>query len=243
LFSTIKKGATPLDGVARGINKSGEFTGAYCEIVGGNHVCHGYLGKNAIWRHGLSIFNSPSAGAGVNDSGVVVGSFKDSNGYYHGFILNNGTTTRVDFPDPTEQMTILEGINDSGLVTGVWYDNNGSGPSHAFKLDTTTNTFTPIEVKGSTSQVAWGVNNAGLVAIQADTSSYIYCPRKPTKCPGTNAFEVPDERGITARSGVGVETRFGCSWLGRLSPPAKHRRCRVTGNWHLFRRTVPHSNP
>jgi hypothetical protein len=210
-MTTITKGGNPLDGIAQQIKKGGTFTGDYWTISGSSATRTGYLGINGLWQQDLSIFGSARVAArGINKSGTIVGWFLGGDGFEHGFILKNGVATQVDFPDPTEQDTYLEGINDKGLVSGSWDNNSGNFVPFAFKLDTTTNTFTSITVPNSTMQQAFGVNNAGLIAINSDAGNFIYCPKTPTKCAALGA-EVADGPSITVRGG---------GWLHYTGPRA-----------------------
>jgi len=200
-ITTITEKGTPVDGATQGIDTAGTFVGDH--YVGGNaNVRYGYLGAKSKWEKNLKVFSSAGVAArGINTAGVIVGAFTDSSGYAHGFIQDKKTTTQVDFPNADEQQTFLEGINDKGVISGEWLDNTGSGLPYAFELDTKTNTFTSITVSGSTYQQAFGINNAGLIAINSDVGVYIYCPGSAKKCPGGDAIEVPEGRSITVQGG------------------------------------------
>jgi hypothetical protein len=225
-ITTITEKGTPIDGATQGINTAGTFAGDH--FVGGNaNVRYGYLGAKSKWEKDLKVFGSTGVAArGINTKGVLVGAFTDSNGYAHGFIQDKKVTTQVDFPAGNEQQTFLEGINDKGVISGEWLDNSGSGLPYAFELDTKTNTFTAINVSGSTYQQAFGINNAGLIAINSDVGEYIYCPGSAKKCPGSNAVEVPAGRSITVPGGgwlhlAGrIETKAAVSHVA--ASPAKH---------------------
>jgi hypothetical protein len=200
-ITTITEKGTPIDGATQGINTAGTFAGDHF-VNGNTNVRYGYVGAKSKWEKDLKVFGSTGVAArGINTKGVVVGAFTDSSGYAHGFIQDKKVTTQVDFPDANEQQTFLEGINDKGVISGEWLDNSGSGLPYAFKLDTKTNTFTSIKVSGSTYQQAFGINNAGLIAINADVGEYIYCPGKAKQCPGGNGIEVPDGPSITVHGG------------------------------------------
>lgn len=198
---TITRHGRIMDGIAQGINKFGVFAGNYYDI---NRACtkllgrYAYIGKNARWKGNLELSWSAAGARGINNAGTVVGYYLDDNGYPQGFILQNGVATEVVYPDNSEQQTVLEGLNDKGVATGQWFDNQGNGP-YAFKWDSTTNTFTPLAPQGSTYQQAWGINDKGLIAFNDDSGAYIWCPDKPSKCPGAGV-EVPD--GLSIRGPV-----------------------------------------
>lgn len=87
---------------------------------------------------------------------------------------------------PGSAITQVFTINDAN----VW---------HAFTLDTASNTFDRIDVPGASFTQVFGINDDGLVAVQSDLGSYIYCPRKPSRCPA-GGTEIPDRR--VAAAGV-----------------------------------------
>jgi hypothetical protein len=195
-ISTITEAGTPLDGIAQGLNKRGAFGGDHW-VVGQTVTRFGYIGDNAQWQQDLSVMGSSNVAArGINKGGVIVGFFVGSDGNDHGFILKNGVVTQVDYPAVNVQDTFLEGINDRGEITGQWYDNSGSDIPFGFLLATKTNKFTAIVIPNSTQQQPWGINNQGLIAVESDVGNYIYCPKKPAKCPG-NGIEIPDGASIT----------------------------------------------
>jgi hypothetical protein len=75
---------------------------------------------------------------GINDSGVVVGEYRDENLVRHGY-LRDPDGTFVTFDDPSAaQLPLSEaniattprGISASGAVTGYYSDSNGA--RHAF---------------------------------------------------------------------------------------------------------------
>ena len=70
---------------------------------------------------------------GINNAGVVVGNYYDSNGVNHGFIDHNGRFTTVDAPGAgtaSGQGTTIFAINDEGVLVGYYVDASGLG--HTF---------------------------------------------------------------------------------------------------------------
>jgi hypothetical protein len=120
---------------------------------------------------------------GLNDSGVVAGSYNDATGFGLGFVDNNGVYTTLA---PTTEATGCGfyaticnqawGVNNSGDVVGTYFTTTGSGPNdgtpHGF-LYTNGNysTFTPLNVPGAGATEAYGISNNGLVVGEAQESS------------------------------------------------------------------------
>jgi hypothetical protein len=100
----------------------------------------------------------------------------------HGFTYKDGTTQTFDYPDPTVADTYLTGLNNKDVAVAYW-DTGTQGSSKAFTLDLTTGKVTPMKASGVTYIVTYGMNNAGLVAIQSSSGPYIYCP-DGANCPG-----------------------------------------------------------
>ena len=60
----------------------------------------------------------------LGNNGVAAGHYKDSNGLFHGVILENGELRQYDFPDAVE--TEIYGYSDStGALTGSFVDTSG----------------------------------------------------------------------------------------------------------------------
>jgi hypothetical protein len=112
---------------ATGINNLDQITGAY----GGPDGYHGFVLK----ADGTLIGPLDYPGAShtfpfrLNDKGVVVGTWIDSTGTGHGFILRLPSQfIGYDYPGAGE--TTLEGINNSGVITGNYRDS--ADHYHAF---------------------------------------------------------------------------------------------------------------
>jgi len=183
---TIKKDGAPLDGIAQGITKGEQSVGDYWDTV--NFIRYGYYAKKGKYQQDLTLpFDTTrTAPRAINSAGTVVGFFTLSG--MHGFVLQNGVATQIDYPDQSAIGTGLEGINDKGLVTGGWTDADNN--SFAFLYDSTTSTFTPLVIDGATFTQVWGINKAGLIAVDSDAGIFIYCPKKPSKCPGSGGREI-----------------------------------------------------
>ena len=60
----------------------------------------------------------------LGNNGQAAGHYQDSNGLYHGVILENGELRQYDFPGAVE--TQIFGISDAtGALTGNWIDASG----------------------------------------------------------------------------------------------------------------------
>ena len=98
---------------------------------------------------------------GINDAGEVIGYYYDGDAYYHGFTLEHGVYTAVNFPDTAFQ-TNLVGINDCGAMIGNIFYNAGFTVLEAFILEN--GKFTILNYPGSESTVAGGINGRGEIA-------------------------------------------------------------------------------
>jgi hypothetical protein len=197
-ISQVHKGKRMLDAVVQGITNGAHFVGDYA--VDGtpnvNPTFYGFYGKRDHYRASLTLpFTTPQTRPrGVNRAGTVVGFYSDvDNGTFPGFVLENGVATSIAYPDDNAWQVYLEAVNDSGLVAGSWVDFALTG-EHAFLYDIQQNAFSPITVRHATYVLANSINNAGVVAISAGDTSYIYCTNK-SACPahGAGAVELPDK--------------------------------------------------
>jgi hypothetical protein len=206
-LSPVTKNGTPLDGFANGITNHAKFVGDDWVIdVNGHLTVYGYYGKGRTYRADLVLpFNTDrTRPRGLNKGGEVAGYFHDldrPDEFYFGFVLKDGVATEVAYPDPATYYTYLFGLNDRGAIVGAWQDQDGTF-EQAFLYDLASNKFKLIDVPGATFIFATGINNAGLVAVTADTSAYIYCSKRKQECPtgGGTSIEIPD-RWISAGAG------------------------------------------
>ena len=90
----------------------------------------------------------------LSNNGVAAGHYKDSDGLYHGVILENGELRQYDFPEATQ--TFIYGISDeTGALSGNIVDE--AGVTHAFSDDLI------ITFPGSVATYGDFVNAAGAV--------------------------------------------------------------------------------
>jgi len=172
-MTTVTKNGAPLDGILQGVNDldGGALVGDYWIYTPLTRLA--YLAQQGAWKRNfvLPFDSTREAARGINNLGTVVGLFRGAvDGNLHGFILQNGRATQVDYPNPAATQTYLEGINDIGLATGSWTDT--AGDNHAFMLDTITNTYTPIVPPGSYANAqAFGVNDLGAIVVGTDATA------------------------------------------------------------------------
>jgi len=176
-ISSVTRSGQPLYGLAQGLdNARDQFAGTYWDT----HEFEGvaFLGRKAKWRHDVHIpvLHEASSAAGINSSGVIVGSFISPPEPRHGYLASGHKFALLDYPSDNSVGTILEGINDRGGIVGQWIDT--AGTTHSFLFDQFSNTFTDIKVRGASWVQAWGINSRGMVPVSTDIGSFIWCARK-----------------------------------------------------------------
>jgi hypothetical protein len=112
-----------------------------------------------------------SQATGINNEQVVCGFYVDSGGTTHGFMLNAGTLTTLDFPG--SNFTQALGLNDNGQVVGVYSTNNGAVPMHGFVYNITYKHFHSVDdPKGLGTTTINGINNFGqIVGFYVDSNT------------------------------------------------------------------------
>jgi hypothetical protein len=186
-FKTITiNGQAFLYNVAQGINAKGVFVGSGYDQ---NSQWHSYYGKNGAYTSELTIPQTSHADPkGINDLNAVVGFYADAGGLIHSFLLQNGVSSVVDYPNASATGTFLASINDKGMAAGSWMDTKYR--QHAFLFNSVANTFIPIKIPNAKFSQGWGINKAGAVAVSSDQGAFIYC-LKAKSCP-SSGVEVPD---------------------------------------------------
>ena len=94
---------------------------------------------------------------GINASGAIVG-FYSRDGFFHGFVLDNGTFSTIDVPGAS--VTVAYGINARRQIVGYYIDFRSF--VHGFVLKN--GTFTTIDFPGTSFTVAYGINDLGQIA-------------------------------------------------------------------------------
>jgi len=168
-FSTIDFPGSLCTG-ATGINDQGQIVGYYVDNGG---QFHGFFLEIPIPRDkekdeevdldrdSFSTIDFPGAlstGAiGINDRGQIVGSYVDSSGQFHGFLLARGNFSTIDFPGALT--TVATGINDRGRIVGHYVDSDSK--LDGFILDR--DDFSTIGFPEVLCTGAIGINNRGQI--------------------------------------------------------------------------------
>jgi uncharacterized membrane protein len=106
-----------------------------------------------------------SAANGINDKGVIVGSYQDSKGS-HGFRLTGSTYKTLNVPGATA--TFAAGINNKGHIVLYWQDKMDNSESSIWNGKT----YKTIDVPGATNTMAMDLDNADDVVFQWFDSLY-----------------------------------------------------------------------
>jgi hypothetical protein len=120
----------------------------------------------------IDVPGATSTSANGNSTHEIAGEFDDADGNTHGFVLNKGVFTTIDFPPsappaPRVTGTILNGINASGQITGTYFVFVGDPPdpntipNHAFVGDGVKGPFTTLDPKDSTRSQGGFINAQG----------------------------------------------------------------------------------
>jgi probable HAF family extracellular repeat protein len=160
--------------VANDINDAGDIVGTYYEPADAGELfgaSHGYLlsadgqlttitvpGQRVTWAFG------------INNQGQIVGGYSEWSGDQvlgvHGFMLDTGTFTPVDFPVPTPRAHILvtyaSGINDAGDIVGGYNEDDIDETRRGFVLRD--GVYSTFDVPGAAFTDIFAINNAGGMA-------------------------------------------------------------------------------
>jgi hypothetical protein len=163
---------------------------------------------------------------GINDEGLVTGSWIAADGSTVGFIRSpdGRISTPILHPDDNTRTTVLRAINDEGVIAGFY----GANVSNGFLL--TDGKFRTVDFPGAVSTVLRGINNLGevsgtysIVDLNADEFGFIIPRRGPPI-----SFRLPDPAatGIVAggindlRQLVGYYTDATSTLVGFLRQPS-----------------------
>jgi len=143
-----------------GINNYGQIVGRYS----------GPTGAGAFLYDGSAFIDLPAHNGDevlpqdINELGQIVGTLISESTIpglldTHGFLLDAGAFTVIDFPGAT--YTGIGGLNNLGEIVGGYTTSAGLGPGHGFSFDGTD--FRSIDVPDAFSTQATGINDSGRI--------------------------------------------------------------------------------
>jgi hypothetical protein len=154
--------------IAGGPNLQGTNVGIYNFTVGGAN--HGFARTaNGVFTRIDVPGATSTTPTFINFEGVIVGSYTDSTGTSHGFVLNKGTYTTVNYPDAIGSG--LSSINDLGELSGFYCSDiacDASAIFHGFVLSRS-GVFTSFDPPGATGSEPSTVSLLGVVVGSYDT--------------------------------------------------------------------------
>jgi hypothetical protein len=171
-FRKLDNAKDPTFNQLLGINNHGRIAGYYGSGAHG-HPNKGYLLSppygQANYRPERFPRSAQTEVAGVNDNGVTVGLYSNTNrasllNSFAGFYRQNGKYHKVMFPasnNSSPSFNELLGINNIGLAVGDYLDSLGNW--HAYRLNINTHRFTRINIRNSANVTATGINAGGAV--------------------------------------------------------------------------------
>ncbi|MHB8218590.1 MAG: hypothetical protein ACYDDS_21165 [Candidatus Sulfotelmatobacter sp.] len=153
--------------VLTSLNPSGQMSGFSCLVATcASGTFHSFL----VSKSGaFTSFDPPGAvsstASTVIASGAVVGSYTDSAGAGHGYLLYHGTYTTIDFPGSI--FTFTGAANPEQQSVGLYTD--AANVSHSFLLSN--GAFTSFDPPGAVFSDASGINPGGtIVGIYFDSA-------------------------------------------------------------------------
>jgi probable HAF family extracellular repeat protein len=150
-------GAIPGSTRAFGINDTGQIVGTFDVIEQDGLHTHGFLQDTdgSFTRIDVDGARGTQAG-GINNSGVIVGTFQDGTGT-HGFVRDtDGSFTRIDVDGALE--TNASGINSSGVIVGT-FDVIEQDRLNTHGFIKVGGIFARIDVDGALDTLAFGINS------------------------------------------------------------------------------------
>ena len=178
----------------------------------------------------FTLFDIPGATsyfvAGINDEGLIAGTWTTANGASVGFIrLSDGRiSTPIVNPNDNSGLTVLRAVNDEGVIAGFY----GANVSSGFLL--IEGKFQTVDFPGALATALRGVNNLGdvsgtysVVDLNADEFGFIIPRRGPPI-----SFKLSDPTGIgivvgginDLRQLVGYYTDATSTLVGFLRQPS-----------------------
>jgi probable HAF family extracellular repeat protein len=141
-----------------GINKAGEIVGD--AIIGNAQIAFLYT-KGTYTTLPLPDSSNGAIAYGISDTGIVVGTYADSNNNQHGFTYDTSTRATTSFDVPGAFATAGIAINTNRDITVQAYDSNGNTYSYLLS----NGAYTSLNFPQGTATYVHGINNAGLVVM------------------------------------------------------------------------------
>ena len=167
-----------------GINDWGDICGFYLDSSNFTILNSFIVTKSGqITKFSLSPVTNFTEAIAINNHDVVVGTFEDASGIFHGFIRQpDGTVTVITVPNSSTTPgfgTTTLGINEGGWISGHFWDSHNV--EHGYTRSPG-GRFFQIDVPGATSTAGGGINNEGIVVghynIGAAEFGYIATPQE-----------------------------------------------------------------
>lgn len=139
-----------------GVNDNRQVVGGFVDYSTG-------IGNSFLYDNGqLSLVVAPGAigttAYGINNSGLIIGSFTDSAKLTHGYIFNGNTFSVFDAPGSSD--TFFLSISNNGQILGRYVDASGS---HIFVLNNGVYESIDFSIPGASTTILYGINNAGQI--------------------------------------------------------------------------------
>jgi hypothetical protein len=96
---------------------------------------------------------------GINNAGLVTGSYADASYNSHGFVWQAGTVQTLDYPSAVNG-TYLEGVNNHGVLIGFYYDVNFLPHALTYSVNTASWTALP-DIPDYGGSLGVGINDDG----------------------------------------------------------------------------------
>ncbi|MGA2005758.1 MAG: hypothetical protein ABSG70_20460 [Terriglobales bacterium] len=184
-----------------GMNDSNESVGDYYDSNNYPHCFYRDASGN------ITLLNAPNtyltACSGINNDGVIVGWWVDTNGQLHAFLYNGGTYTELPF-------YYASGVSNSGSVVGYYL---GPGSSSGVIVNYLAEpkafgSYANIEMTGAQSTAIYGINDSkAMVGVYTNSSGathgLLFAKKKITN------IDDPDAQ-------TGTTTAFGINTAGDL---------------------------
>ena len=139
-----------------GINDANQVVGSYLKTGGEDTGFQYGNGRATKLQYPGALTTSPYA---ISNNGIIVGTENDAF-TYHGFVLRNGTYSRLDHPKGNLGTT-LKDVNRSGVIVGNYESGNADFYGFLYK----SGNFEDIVYPGARATVG-GINDQGTIAGQ-----------------------------------------------------------------------------